>query len=260
VRQDEVTAPGGNSPGGVQVIARVGQLFRALEDEPSGLTLTELAHRLDLPRSTVHRLVVALASEGLVTDPSNAGHVRIGPELVRIANVSRLELRQQVEPLMRRMHDAVGETVDCSVLEGGRLRVVEVIPTQHQLRVVAEVGAIFPLHCSSKGKAVLSLMSDEQIEALVPKTLERFTAHTVTTRSQLIKQVQNVRRTGIAFDEDEHTIGVTAVAIAGRDPYGALFAISIPVPSQRFAEEREVVVETLRDARKELDALFGVSR
>jgi DNA-binding IclR family transcriptional regulator len=243
--------------GGVQVIARVGQLFRALETEPLGLTLTELANRLDLPRSTVHRLVGALASEGLLTGSDGNGQVRIGPELIRIASAARLDLRQQVEPVMRRIFDAVGETVDCSVLDGDQLRVVEVIPTQHQLRVVAEVGAVFPIHCSSKGKAVLSLLSDDEIETLVPRTLYRFTPHTVTTRTQLMRQVAEVRAGGVAFDDEEYTVGVSAAAIAARDPYGSLFAISVPVPTQRFQEARDAVTETLLAARAELMELMG---
>lgn len=244
-------------PGGVQVIARVGQLFRALEAEPLGLTLTELANRLELPRSTVHRLVGALATEGLVTNSVATGQVRIGPELIRIASAARLDLRQQVEPLMRGIFDAIGETVDCSVLEAGQLRVVEVIPTQHQLRVVAEVGAVFPLHCSSKGKAVLALLPDDEIEALVPRTLHRFTPRTITTRSRLLREIAEVRRSGVALDIEEHTPGVCAAAIGARDAYGSVFAISVPAPTQRFQEERDAVLETLQAARAELAELAG---
>jgi DNA-binding IclR family transcriptional regulator len=243
--------------GGVQVIARVGQLFRALEAQPLGLTLTELANRLELPRSTVHRLVGALATEGLVANSVATGQVRIGPELIRIASAARLDLRQQVEPLMRTIFDAVGETVDCSVLEAGQLRVVEVIPTQHQLRVVAEVGAVFPLHCSSKGKAVLALLPDEEIEALVPRTLHRFTPQTITTRSRLLREIADVRKRGIALDIEEHTPGVCAAAIGARDAYGSVFTISVPVPTQRFQSERDAVIETLQAARAELANLMG---
>lgn len=244
---------------GVQVIARVGQLFRALDGEPFGLTLTELANRLSLPRSTVHRLVGALSAEGFLVTAPGTGQIRIGPELIRIANTSRLELRQQVEPLMRHIFDAVGETVDCGVLEGDQVRVVEVIPTQHQLRVVAEVGAVFPLHCTSKGKATLSLLEDAEIEKLLPRTLPRYTTMTKTTRSQVMKDIEEARHTGLAYDNEEHVIGVTAVAIGARDPYGSIFALSVPVPTQRFHEERDAVIETLLEARKQLNHLLGLA-
>jgi DNA-binding IclR family transcriptional regulator len=245
------------SANGVQVIARVAQLFRALDGEPWGLTLTELAKQLRLPRSTVHRLVGALVAEGLLVSASTAGRVRIGTEFVRIATASRLELRQQVEPLMREMFERVGETVDCTLLEGDQLRVIEVIPTQHHLRAFADVGAIFPLHCSSKGKAILAELDDAQVEELLPRTLERFTPTTKTTRTALLAELAEVRRTGIAFDEEEYTPGIMAAAIASRDPFGSYFAISIPVPTQRFAESRDAIVETLLEGRAELNRTFG---
>lgn len=253
---DPVASPAAS---GVQVITRVAQLLRALEGEPWGLTLTELAQRLDLPRSTVHRLVGALGVEGLLVSAPTAGRVRVGPEFIRIANASHLELRQQVEPLMKYIFDATGETVDCSVLEGDQLRVVAVMPTQHQLRVVAEVGATFPLHCTSKGKAVLALLDDSVVEELLPRSLKRYTNRTKMAQGQVLEELEEIRRTGIAFDEDEHTLGITAAAIGARDPFGSVFTVSIPVPTQRFQEERDVIVETLLEAKERLQDLLGTS-
>src|ERR1017187_4928966 len=147
---------GAANTGGVQVIARGGQIFRALDGEPWGLTLSQLAVRLNLPRSTVHRLVSALVNEGLLMSASVAGRVRIGTEFVRIATASRSELRDQVAPLMRRVNEAVGETTDCGGLEGAQVRVIDVIETPHQLRAVSNIGAVFPLYCTAKGKAILA--------------------------------------------------------------------------------------------------------
>jgi len=242
---------------GVQVIARVAELFRALGGEPWGLTLTQLAKRLDLPRSTVHRLVGALAAEGLLMSASTAGRVRIGPEFVRIASGSRLELREQLQPSMRRIFEATGETVDLSMLEGEEVHVVAVIPTQHQLRAMAEIGASFPLHCTSKGKAILALLSDEKAAELLPAKLERFTQATRTSRGELMEELAEVRRTGVAFDLEEHAVGICAVAIAAQDPFGSLFTLSVPVPSQRFREEREVILEALLEVRAELTGVLA---
>lgn len=245
------------SGNGVQVIARVAQIFRALDGQPWGLTLTELAHRLDLPRSTMHRLVTALVAEGLLVSPPRAGRVRIGVEFVRIASASRLELRQQVEPLMRGVFDATGETVDCSVLEGDSVRVIEVMPTQHHLRAFADVGAVFPLYATSKGKAILAQLDESTADALIAERFERFTPTTPRSRSQLVAEVAEVRRAGIAFDEEEYTPGIAAAAIGARDPFGSVFTISVPVPMHRWADVRPQVVTALATARNELEALFA---
>ena len=101
--------------GGVQVIARVGQVLRVLDGETQGLSLAQLADRVGLPRSTAHRIVTALVSEGLIATASPAGRVRIGPEFARLASSSQADLWKEAEPFMRRIFDEIGETVDCSV-------------------------------------------------------------------------------------------------------------------------------------------------
>jgi DNA-binding IclR family transcriptional regulator len=250
-------APSDTGTGGVQVIARVGQLLRELDGEPWGLTLTQLASRLELPRSTVHRLVGALVAEGLLISAPAAGRVRIGPEFIRIASNSGLELRQQVEPLMKHISDLTGETVDCSVLEGEQVRVVFLIPTQHQLRAIADVGAAFPLHCSSKGKAMLAELDDAAAMALLPAHLEKYTPRTTVTRARLASELARIRNTGIAYDEEEHVPGICAAAIAARDPFGGLFAISVPVPTQRYGPAKAAITRILLEVRDELRTVLG---
>jgi DNA-binding IclR family transcriptional regulator len=158
---------------------------------------------------------------------------------------------------MKQIFDVTGETVDLSVLEGDQVRVLYLIPTQHQLRAIADVGAAFPLHCSSKGKALLAAMDDETVEAMLPKAFKGYTERTITTRAALMAELQQIRQTGIAYDVEEHVPGICAAAIAAQDPFGAPFAISLPVPSQRFAAARETISKALLEVRAELHAVFG---
>jgi DNA-binding IclR family transcriptional regulator len=252
-------ATGDAASGGVQVIARVGQLLRELDGEPWGLTLTQLASQLDLPRSTVHRLVGALVAEGLLISTPGAGRVRIGPEFLRIASNSGIELRQQVEPLMKRIADVTGETVDLSVLEDNQVRVIFVIPTQHQLRAIADVGAAFPLHCTSKGRAMLAELSEEGAAALLPEGLEKFTGRTITSRVKLMAELNRVRKAGVAYDEEEHVPGICAAAIGLYDPFGSLFAISVPVPAQRYTAAKGTLTRVLQETREELRTILGTA-
>jgi DNA-binding IclR family transcriptional regulator len=250
---------GAANTGGVQVIARVGQIIRALEGEPWGLTLSQLAVRLKLPRSTVHRLVSALVNEGLLMSASVAGRVRIGTEFVRIATASRSELRDQVAPLMRRVNEAVGETIDCGVLEGDQVRVIDVIETHHQLRAVSNIGAVFPLYCTAKGKAILAELDDATILRLIPKEFERYTGATIRSHAQLLREVEEVRETGLAYDREEHASGICTVAIAAQDPFGSIFALSVPVPTQRFALLKGEIEQALLEISSELKSHFAPS-
>jgi DNA-binding IclR family transcriptional regulator len=254
------TSPAGqrsaDSPGGVQVIARVGQILRAVDDEPGGLSLAQLAVRLELPRSTVHRIVSALVAEGLLAAASPNGRVRIGPEFARIAASSQRELWREVEPFMRQIYDALDETVDCSVLGDGHVRVVHMIPAAHQLRVVAEIGTTFPLHCSSKGKALLAELAPEQVFSLLPARLERFTDKTVTSIKALMDELVTIRETGVAFDIQEYTPGVCAAAIAIREPSGSVVSVSVAAPAYRFMDRQDEISQVLSDVRKETQAAF----
>ena len=243
--------------GGVQVIARVAQVLRALGNEPRGLSLTQLAQRLDLPRSTVQRIVTALVSEGLLASASPKGGVRLGPEFVRLAATSRLDLWREVEPFMQEIFKAIGETVDCAILDGQTVRVVAVIPAQHQLRAVADAGTTFPVHCSSKGKALLAEFDHETLMRMLPAKLKRLTPNTEIRRDVLLNEIEQVRMAGVAFDIEGTTVGICAVAIALWDPMGSLVAISVAVPTQRFEAQRAEIVRILLDARARALAAFS---
>jgi DNA-binding IclR family transcriptional regulator len=240
------------SPGGVQVIARVGQILRALSGEAQGLSLAQLASRIGLPRSTVHRIVTALAAEGLVATASSAGRVRIGPEFARLASSSQADLwRKDAEPYMRRIFDEIGETVDCSVLDGDHVRVIYGLPAHHHLHVTVDIGGTFPLYASSKGRAVLAAYPSDVAARMLPDRLDPLTEKTVITRDGILALLEEVRQSGVAYNLEEATLGICSQAIAIRGSTGALLAISVPVPTQRYWAIEDKITRVLLDVRKE---------
>src|SRR4051812_22078036 len=243
---------------GVQVIARAAQILRALDGEPDGLSLSQLSERLDLPRSTVHRVVSALSAEGLVAAASPNGRVRLGPELARLALSSRRELRQELRPHLQRLFETLNETVDCAVLDGDRLRFIDQIAAPHRLRAVSAVGATFPLHCTANGKAILAELARDEVARVLPTRLKRCTPATITGRAELLAELEAVRRTHVAFDREEHTSGISAAGIAVRDPFGALAAISVPMPTQRFEGREAEIADALTAARGDILRGLGV--
>jgi len=245
--------------GGVQVIARAAQILRALDGEPDGLSLSQLSERLGLPRSTVHRVVSALAAEGLLAAASPNGRVRLGPEIARLALASRRELRQELRPYLQRLFDDLNETVDCAVLDGDHLRFIDQIAAPHRLRAVSSVGATFPLHCTANGKALLAELTPEEVARILPTRLRRCTPATITARAQLMAELETVRETRVAFDREEHTTGISAAGIAVRDPFGALAAISVPMPTQRFEGRGPEISLALRQVRRDILAVLGVA-
>jgi DNA-binding IclR family transcriptional regulator len=247
--------------GGVQVIARAAQMLRALEGEPRGLSLAQIAERVGLPRSTVHRIVTALAAEGLLASVSSTGRVRIGPEFARPAAAGPAELWRPVEPFMQRLHDQLGETIDCGMLDGSQVRVIHVIPTtRYMLRAIAEVGQSFPLYCTAKGKALLAALDRPVALRKLPSTLHSYTPHTLTSVAAIEADLAKVAETGVAYDREEATLGICAVGIAVREPSGVLLTVSVVVPAQRYPAAEPAITAALREIRSDAFDAFSPLR
>ena len=241
---------------GIQVIGRAAAVMRALSDRPHGMSLSELADQVDLPRSTVHRVVAALEVEDLVTT-GGAGRARLGPGLLRLANAQRIDLRAEVRPYIEELSAELGETVDLAVLDGDSVLFLDQVSGVHRLRAVSSVGAVFPAYCSANGKALLAELPAVTVKALLPKRLKARTPKTITSISALLRELEEVRETGVAFDREEHTEGICAVGVAIRESIGAEAAVTVPMPTQRFAKREGAVVKALLETRRLIERHFG---
>ncbi|HEY1687282.1 MAG TPA: IclR family transcriptional regulator [Solirubrobacteraceae bacterium] len=251
----ETPGQGAAQSGGVQSIARAGQLLRALQDAPDGLPLGELSLAVGLPKSTVHRLVAALATEGLLGS-DRGGMVRLGDALPSLGAAARETLPARLRPVLERLHCKLEETVDLAVLDGGGAKFVDQLAAPHRLRAVSVVGASFPLHCTANGKALLASLSEEHALALLPARLSRLTAQTIVSRAALLAELALVRTTGVAFDREEHTEGICAVGAAVFDRAGLAGAISVPVPTPRFTGRGDGYAVAVLAAAKDASQLL----
>lgn len=241
---------------GIQAIARAGSVLRALEAAPAGLALGELATAVGLPKSTVHRLVQALADEDLARTGAG-GRIRLGPGLARLGAAAHDALADTLRRPLQDLRRALDETADLAVLDGASARFIDQAPAPHRLRAVSAVGSAFPLHCTANGKALLSGLSDDAVRDLLPDRLTRFTATTITTRTGLLAALDEVRRTGVAFDHEEHTDGISAVAAVVTEAGGPVAAISVPAPTQRFTGNEERYAAAVRAAAAAASALLA---
>ena len=147
--------------------------------------------------------------------------------------------------------------MDLSVRKGSSILFTDQVQGRHRLRAVSAIGETFPLHCTAPGKAILSLMPTEQQHRLVKGRLPRLTAHTITKTSELLKQIEACRRSGLAIDNEEHTEGISALGTAFFDPLGRAVALSVPVPTARFHRVRPLLQTRLLEARQQILAALG---
>lgn len=238
--------------GGIQVIARAAAILRALKDEPSGLSLGQIAERVGLPRSTVQRITGALAAERLLMSNPRGGGLRLGPELGALAEAARYNVVERCRPILAALTQETGETTDLSVMRDGAMVFLDQVPGLHRLRTVSSVGEVFPLTSTANGRACLALMTPAEARAAAEAELRGRPGGAL---AQALARVDEVRRDGVAEDLDEHTPGISALGFAFREWGGDLHAISVPIPSMRFEACREEVTEALLRARDKVAEL-----
>jgi DNA-binding IclR family transcriptional regulator len=239
--------------GGIQVIGRAAEILRLLQSSPGGLAQAEIAQRVGLARTTVHRILGALEHEGLVASSGARARYRLGPEIPRLAEAARHALVVAVRPHLERLSRALNETVDLSVLERDHVTFVDQVVAPRRLQAVSAVGASFPAYCCANGKALLADLGDDAVRATLPEELERLTPNTITGRARLIEELARVRETGVAFDHEEHHEGISAAGAVVHGAWGTA-AVSVPMPTQRFTGREEDLAAELRKAIDEADA------
>ncbi|OBJ75784.1 IclR family transcriptional regulator [Mycobacterium paragordonae] len=230
-----------NRDEGIQVLRRAAAALDEIAAEPGHLRLVDLGERLGLAKSTVRRLLVGLVEVGLVSVDSN-GRFSLGDRLLGFGSATGAHIAAIFRPTIERVATATdGETVDLSVLRGQRMWFVDQIESSHRLRAVSAIGVRFPLAGTANGKAALAALDDADVEAALARMPREVAA-------ALRPEIDEIRSTGIAFDRDEHTAGISAAAIARRSVGDNVIAISVPTPTERFAEKQDQIVAALRAA------------
>ncbi|WP_235443044.1 IclR family transcriptional regulator [Caballeronia mineralivorans] len=233
---------------GIQVIARAARVLDVLGGRPDGMSLGEIAKEVDLPRSTVQRIVKALADEELVRT-GRADGVRLGPAFLRLVGKLHTDVVAVAAPHLQLLSDDIGETVTLGRISGRELAFIHVVVAEQELRVVPRVGANLPLATTAGGRALLALGTDGEASILLQLPDAR-----VTDGNELPKELKRVRRIGYAVDDNETTPGVVSLAV-GIDTILGRFAVSVPAPAVRVAAaSRSRIVERLLACR---DVLLG---
>lgn len=241
---------------GIQVIARAAAVLRTLKEAPGGMSLGQIAERVDLPRSTVQRIVQALQEERLVITSGTAGGVRLGPELHALAGAAHYNIVDQLRPFLQELMEETGETVDLSVLRGGRMIFLDQVQGTHRLRAISSVGEVFPVTSTANGRACLALLSEAEARKLAENEWDRLGL----TRDwpALSRALTKARAHGLAEDHDDHTEGISALGFAFADSVGDLHAVSIPVPSPRYEQQKAAVTAALLRLKSDLPRLLGL--
>lgn len=209
------------------VLGRAWRVLGCFDDTDGGLPLSEITARSDLPKTTVYRLLCELESLDAVERSDQRW--RLGMRLFELGQrvPRQLGLRDAAMPALRDLFEATHETVHLAVLDGADIVYLSKLEGRDAPRVPSRVGGRMPAYCTGLGKALLAHVGAERLHAIVAGGMPRRTPYTVHAAGLLERQLDAVRQSGVAYEQEESTIGITCVASPVLRDGRAVAAISI---------------------------------
>jgi IclR family transcriptional regulator, acetate operon repressor len=228
--------------GTVQSLLRAIALLEILAEDDEGYRLVDLAARAGLSTSTTHRLLTTLEQKQFVQFNRNDSLWFIGVRCFSIgaAFARRRQFATLALPVMRRLRDLTGETVNLGLLDQSDVVLLTQVESRELMRAITRPGGRSPLPCTAMGQALLATMSDQDVaEVLRRQALPRRTPNSIVRLTQLQQALGEARARGYAVDDEENAVGLRCVAAVIydelRSPYAA---VSIAGPTVRVTTRR----------------------
>lgn len=244
----------------IQSVDRALLILDLLQDNPKGLGVTELANRLDVAKSTVHRLLMSLQKKKYVVKTGDKYLLGLKCLEIGEAMSSRLDVRATASPILEALSKKTKETVHLVTMDEGEVVYIDKKESEAVIRMFSQIGKRAPVHCTGVGKAMLAFYPEKQIEDILDKhPMEKFTANTITTKEEMILHLAEIRKEGWALDDEEHEEGIKCAAAPVFNRMGEVeAAISIAVPMMRVKnKEFEMYISEIKTASQEISKAMG---
>lgn len=239
------------------------QVFETLaQEQPIGVS--DLARHMGLNKSTVQRCLLTLHDVGWIR-PIGDGATKwiLTARILSLGSciADGAHLTHAALPVMQRLRDTTEETIHLAVMDARDSVLLERLESRQPVRIFYPVGSRVPLNASATGKAILSRLPEQQLEAFLARPLDRVTECTIADTDQLRDELRTVRALGWAAAIDEIGHGASAIAAPILTPAGdSAAAISISGPTARFGPEaRQKYAKLIVQAAREVsDRMYGV--
>jgi IclR family transcriptional regulator, KDG regulon repressor len=240
----------GVAEGRLSSVANAARLLKEFSRTDREFGVTQLARRLGLAPSTVHRLVSTLTDEALL-ERGPGGRYRLGLQMYElgVAVLPNLDLHEAARPVLAHLRHSTAETVHMGVLDYLDVVYVERLESPQTLRVFDHIGHRYPAHSSASGKVLLAHLPVDVLEVrLLDWRPVRLTPRTITQRAALLAELRRVAEQGWAQNLEESAVGAASVAAPVRAEDGeVLAAISVVEPVSRshrvLPRHRAAVIE-----------------
>ena len=228
-------------------------------------TLAQLAQRLDMPKSTLMRLLASMQRAGFVAaTPTENGYVP-GPQATALAlsTLRASAFTRACRAVLAQLVGKLGETCNLTAPDGDQVIYMERVETAEPLRLFFAVGSHVPMHCTASGKLFLASMNRlERGRVLARLPLTRNTPRTLTDPGQLEEELERLAARGIGIDNEEFVRGMSAVAVPVRDAQDRVVAaVACHAPTARLMlDDLLRAVPVLQGAAQSMSAVLAEHR
>ncbi len=226
------------------------------------LTAKDIGLRLNLNKSTVHRLLMTLLNRGFIERNEQSGIYRVGLKIVELGSLrlNQIELKTEALPYMHQLANRVNQSVQLAIYDEGEAVFIEKVEKYMSYHMYCQIGKRIPIYCSAVGKVLIMDENQETIrQRLKNVPMVAFTPATILNMDKLLDDIERGRREGFMRDDAEHEENVYCVAMPVRDYRGSIVAaVSITGFDRRvYKVEGEGVRKHLEEACASISARLG---
>lgn len=237
----------------VQSLAKALQIIDFMGAHKKPVSLKEISEQMGWPKSTIHGLLATLRDYNFVSQSAVDGKYILGIRLFELGNalMASWDISRAAHPLMVQLNSRFGETVHLATEEKGEVLYLEKIDSNHLLRIVSQVGARLPMHCTGVGKVLLAYRTPKEIRQIIQAhPLESYTSKTITNPLTLEKELERIRERGFAYDEGEIMDSLRCVAAPIFSSDGSVsYSLSVSGLDSNIGNERlETITKALLNA------------
>jgi len=234
-------------------------ILEYLSAENRACGVSEMSRALGISTNLAFRIMKRLVERGYA-ECDSASCYRLSTRFFSLGMklYSQFELRRRARPQLEILCSAAQTTCQMQVLEDDRMLVAEVITPNAPFFLQVVPGTRLEPYCDAFGKAVMAFLPTEQVDAILPKKLQRFTPNTLGTRAALEKEFAAIRERGIAYDNEEYNIGIFCIGSPVFDlngnPVGGvgLTGLSTLFPPEQRQPKEQLVLAAARNISRSL--------
>jgi DNA-binding IclR family transcriptional regulator len=245
----------------VQSIDRAVAIMECFNEERKELKLSEISMMLELNKSTVHGIITTLKYHGFVSQDENTQKYRLGLRFIEFGEkvMNSISIRNVALPIINKVCLKIEETVHIAMLDGFNIVWIEKQECNRSIKTSTTIGAKMPAYTTADGKVILSHQNKDKINDYFPKKIPKFTPNTITSKQNLLKQLEAIKENGYAIDNEEYIEGIKCVAAPIFDHEGNVWlSISTTGPAFRMTEtkinELKVII---KEAANEISYRIG---